>query len=100
VRTSEFAAVPPPRRSPNAAERLSAQASTAEDGFPQCPQSASDGLPFKPSTIREYEEALRLLAIPKLAAVPVDTITRGDVQRFVDVVAGEQTATHAAVARR
>ncbi len=54
-----------------------------------------DGRPFKPSTTRKYEEALRCLIVPKVGAVPVETLTRGDVQRLVDEMAAERTPEHA-----
>jgi hypothetical protein len=54
-----------------------------------------DGKPFKPSTARKYEAALRLLIVPRIGAVPVTTLTGGDVQRLVDALAAEQTPEHA-----
>jgi hypothetical protein len=56
---------------------------------------ARDGRPFKPSTVRKYEEALRCTVIPKAGAVPIETLTRGDVQRLVDEMAAERTPEHA-----
>ena len=46
------------------------------------------GQAYKPSVLRKYEEALRVLVIPEIGAVPVGTLTRGDVQRLVDGIAG------------
>jgi integrase len=54
-----------------------------------------DGRPFKPSVIRKYEEALRCVVIPRIGEVPIETLTRGDVQRLVDEIAAERTAEHA-----
>jgi integrase len=54
-----------------------------------------DGLPYKPSVVRRYEESLRVLVLPELGTVPVATLTRGDVQRFVDQLAAERTPEHA-----
>jgi integrase len=50
-----------------------------------------DGLTFKPSVTRKYETALRLHALPRIGAVPVATLTHGDVQRPVDELAAEHT---------
>ena len=50
-----------------------------------------DGLTFKPSVTRKYETALRLHALPLIGAVPVSTLTHGDVQRLVDELAAEHT---------
>jgi integrase len=44
---------------------------------------------------RKYEENLRTLVIPRIGAVPVTTLTGGDCQRLVDVIAAERTAEHA-----
>jgi len=38
-----------------------------------------DGRPFKPSTARKYEEALRCLVLPRIGAVPIATLSGGDV---------------------
>jgi integrase len=54
-----------------------------------------DGRPFKPSVVRKYEESLRCVVIPKIGDVPVETLTRGDVQRLVDEIAAERTPEHA-----
>jgi integrase len=53
-----------------------------------------DGRPFKPSTSRKYEEALRCTVLPRIGEAPVDTLTRGDVQRLVDEIAAERTPEH------
>jgi integrase len=54
-----------------------------------------DGKPFKPSVVRKYEEALRLVVLPLIGAVPVDALRKGDVQQLVDSVAAQRTAEHA-----
>ena len=54
-----------------------------------------DGRTFKPSTIRKYEEALRLGVLPQIGAVPVNALRKGDVQQLVDAVAAERSAEHA-----
>lgn len=54
-----------------------------------------DGRPFKPSVVRKYEEQLRCVVIPRVGDVPLDTLTRGDVQRLVDEIAAELTPEHA-----
>jgi integrase len=51
-----------------------------------------DGRTFKPSVVRKYETALRLHVIPRIGAVPVATLTSGDVQRLVDEIAAANTA--------
>jgi integrase len=53
------------------------------------------GQEYKPSVLRKYEEALRVLVIPEIGAVPVATLTRGDVQRLVDGIAAQRTPEHA-----
>jgi integrase len=53
-----------------------------------------DGTPYKASVCRKYEEQLRLLVIPEIGAVPVATLTRGDVQRLVDGIAAQRTPEH------
>jgi integrase len=53
------------------------------------------GQAYKPSVLRKYEEALRVLVIPEIGAVPVATLTRGDVQRLVDAIAAQRTPEHA-----
>jgi integrase len=50
-----------------------------------------DGLPYKPSVARKYEEALRVDVLPRIGAAPVQTLTRGDVQRLVDEIAAVRT---------
>lgn len=53
------------------------------------------GTVYKPSVARKYEEQLRRLVVPHLGDAPVAALTRGDVQRFVDVVAAETSPEHA-----
>lgn len=53
-----------------------------------------DGLPYKPSVVRKYEEALRCLVLPEIGGVPVAALTRGDCQRLVDEIAAGRTAEH------
>ena len=45
---------------------------------------ARGGHPYKPASVRDYERALRLRAYPALGSEPLDEITRGDLQAFVD----------------
>lgn len=54
-----------------------------------------NGTPYKPSVIRKYESALRLVVLPRIGELPVGTLRRGDVQRLVDEIAAERTAEHA-----
>jgi integrase len=54
-----------------------------------------DGRPYKPSVVRKYEENLRLLVLPEIGAIPVSTLTGGDVQRLVDELAARRTPEHA-----
>lgn len=56
---------------------------------------ARNGRRFKPSTTRAYEEALRLLVLPRIGGLPVATVTRGDVQQLVDEIAGTESVAHA-----
>ena len=53
------------------------------------------GRPFKPSTIRAYETALRLRVLPALGGVRVSELRRTDLQDFVDrmVAAGDNPST-------
>jgi site-specific recombinase XerC len=53
------------------------------------------GRVYKPSTVRKYEENLRLLIVPRISAVPVATLTGGDCERLVDEIAAERTPEHA-----
>jgi integrase len=45
---------------------------------------ASNGYPYKPATIREYERALRRRVNPALGMEPLDQISRADLQELVD----------------
>jgi integrase len=54
-----------------------------------------DGLPYKPSVLRKYEEALRCSVLPEIGAVPVATLSGGDCQRLVDEIAARRTPEHA-----
>ncbi|MFN2467042.1 MAG: hypothetical protein ABR521_02760 [Gaiellaceae bacterium] len=56
---------------------------------------ARDGRPYKPSVVRKYEEQLRLLVLPRIAAVPINALTGGDCQRLVDEIAADRTPEHA-----
>jgi integrase len=53
------------------------------------------GTAYKPSVVRKYEEQLRTLIVPAIGAVPVDALTRGDIQRLVDGIAATRTPEHA-----
>lgn len=48
------------------------------------------GDPYKPSTLRGYEQGLRLRVLPKLGGAHLRQLARADVQRFVDEIAGER----------
>jgi integrase len=50
-----------------------------------------NGTPYKPSTVRTYEIALRVHVIPAIGRVPLATLRRGDVQRMIDEVAAAGT---------
>jgi integrase len=54
-----------------------------------------EGRPFKASVLLKYETVLRTLVVPRIGAVPVSTLTRGDIQRLVDEIAAERTTEHA-----
>jgi len=54
-----------------------------------------EGRPFKASVLLKYETVLRTLVVPRIGAVPVSTLTRGDIQRLVDEIAVERTTEHA-----
>jgi integrase len=58
-----------------------------------------DGRAYGRATTANYEGALRRLVLPELGAVPVATITRGDVQRLVNEVAGRVSVEHARTVR-
>lgn len=45
---------------------------------------ARGGQPYKPSTLRGYEEALRLRIVPELGTSRLSALTRNDCQDFVD----------------
>lgn len=97
---ADGAADPPAR--PRPSQALSAppgRAVTVEDaarrlcrGMVDGTIRTRDGLPFKPSVARKYEAALRLHVLPRIGAVPVATLTMGDVQRLVDEIAALSTA--------
>jgi integrase len=53
------------------------------------------GQPYKPSTVRKYEEALRCVVLPRIGAVPISTLTGGECQRLVDGIAAELSSEHA-----
>ena len=53
-----------------------------------------DGTTYKPSVVRKYEENLRTLVVPEIGAVPITTLTTGDVQRLVDGLAAERSPEH------
>ncbi len=78
------------------------RAQTVEDAARRLARGMRDGtvrtnkgLPFKPSTMRKYEEALRCLVLPRMGAVPIRTLSGGDVQRLIDGLAAERTPEHA-----
>ena len=48
------------------------------------------GDPFKPSSIRSYERAMRLRVLPELGAARLGTITRPDLQRFADSLQADE----------
>jgi integrase len=54
-----------------------------------------DGLPYKPSVLRKYEEALRCSVLPEIGALPVAALSGGDCQRLVDEIAARRTPEHA-----
>lgn len=56
---------------------------------------ANKGQPYKPSTVRKYEEALRCVVLPRVGAVPISTLTGGECQRLVDGIAAELSSEHA-----
>lgn len=48
--------------------------------------------PYKPSTIRGYERALRLRLLPELGDVRLSDLRRGEVQVFVDTMLADELA--------
>jgi integrase len=58
-----------------------------------------DGRAYGRATVTNYEGALRRLVLPELGALPVATVTRGDVQRLVNEVAGRVSVEHARTVR-
>jgi len=92
---------PAPPSQPKVAA-LPAQAPTVEDAARRLARGmrigsirTRDGKTFKPSTVRKYEEALRLSVLPLIGAVPVTAVRKGDIQQLVDSIAAERTAEHA-----
>jgi integrase len=53
------------------------------------------GRPYRPSVVRSYEENLRTLIVPALGGYPLATLTVGDVQRAVDMIAADRSPEHA-----
>lgn len=51
--------------------------------------------PYKPSVVRTYEISLRRDVLPRIGALPVQTLRRGDVKRLVQEIAAAQSADHA-----
>ena len=49
------------------------------------------GRVYKPSTAREIERRLRLHVVPRVGAVPLASLRRGDVRRLVDELAVEKS---------
>lgn len=87
---------PPPRPPPPAAPRRDA---TVEDaavalcrGMRGGTVRARNGVPYKPSVVRKYESNLRLHALPYIGGMPVGSLRKRDVQRFVDELAAEASA--------
>ncbi len=58
----------------------------------------NSGEAYKPSVVRKYEAALRLDVVPSVGAIPVDELTRGDVQRLVDEIGRSASVDRAAKA--
>jgi integrase len=54
---------------------------------------------YKPATIREYEERLRLYVLPRVGALHLVDLRRGDVRRMIDEVAAEVSASAALLSR-
>jgi integrase len=92
---------PSPRRPLAVTVELLGRAATVEDAARRLCKGMRDGSvrtnkgqPYKPSVVRKYEEALRLLVIPVIGYVPLSTLTHGDCQRLVDQIAAATTAEH------
>jgi hypothetical protein len=45
--------------------------------------------PYKPATVRGYDEALRLRVLPELGHMRLSEVQRADVQDFADRLTGE-----------
>lgn len=91
-----------PQRPQPPASKPTERAATVEDAARRLARGmvagtirTRDGRPYKPSVVRKYEEQLRVLVLPRIGAVPVATLTPGDVQRLVDELAAERTPEHA-----
>jgi integrase len=103
VDAAEGKAEPPaPPKPPTPAPQLPGRAVTIEDaarrlvrGMRNGSVRTNRGEPYKPSVTRKYEEQLRCLVLPRIGAVPIATLTQGDVQRLVDALAAERTPEHA-----
>src|SRR5438034_1401532 len=93
---------PSPPQPPALAPRPPGRPATIEDaarrlcrGMVQGTIRTRGGRLYKPSVCRKYEEALRLLVLPRVGAVPIAALTTGDCQRLVDELAAERTPEHA-----
>jgi integrase len=96
-------AEPPERPATKAlVPELPGRAVTVEDAARRLVRGMRDGSVrtnkgqlYKPSVLRKYEEQLRCLVLPEVGAVPIATLTGGDVQRLVDAIAASWTPEHA-----
>jgi integrase len=59
----------------------------------------SRGHVCKPATVRGYEQRLRLHVLPRIGAIPVRALRRGDVRRMLDEIAVEVGPRTAALSR-
>jgi integrase len=92
----------PATKLPAPLPRPPGRAVTVEDAARRLVRGMRDGTvrtkkggPYKPSVLRKYEEQLRCLVLPEIGAVPIATLTGGDVQRLVDALAANWTPEHA-----
>jgi hypothetical protein len=87
--------VPPPALAPARSLTVEDAARVLARGMVDGTVRTRTGTRYKPSVVRNYEEQLRTLVVPRIGPMPVAAITKGDVQRLVDAIAARRTPEHA-----
>ncbi len=100
--TAGLAAAPEPPRRRTVISQAPGRAVTVEDAARRLVKGMANGTvrdknghDYKPSVLRKYEAALRLNVVPTIGAVPIASLTQGDVQRFADELAAQRSPEHA-----